>query len=118
MTDIIQILGYYALTIIILGTIGNALILYVSYRIKQSSVFILFCYLSISDTLSLYFWNLNIFTYSTYNLDLQNYNLYSCKFGNWIQFSALQTSAWILVKIIIFLTISAHILKKIFQFYK
>ena len=97
MFDALQLLGYYALILVILGTIGNAIILYVSFRIKASSIFVLFRYLAICDTLALYFWNLNIFTYSVLNLDLQNYNMNSCKFGNWIQFSSLQSSAWILV---------------------
>ena len=98
MFDALQLLGYYALILVILGTIGNAIILYVSFRIKASSIFVLFRYLAICDTMALYFWNLNIFTYSVLNLDLQNYNMNSCKFGNWIQFSSLQSSAWILVK--------------------
>ncbi len=99
MTNILQILGYYAFCIAVLGTISNMIIVYVSIQSKKTnSTFILFRYLAMNNTLALYFWNLNHFIYSSFNLDIQNINTYSCKIGNWIQFSSLQSSAWVLVK--------------------
>jgi hypothetical protein len=97
MVDALQILGYYALVIAFLGLLGNITIFLVSFKAKSSSMFVLFCFLSLNDALSLYFWNLNHFVYSSFNLDLQNFNIYSCKIGSWIQFSSLQSSAWTLV---------------------
>ena len=97
MTNALQILGYYALAIAFLGLLGNITIFVVSFKSKSNSMFVLFCFLSLNDALSLYFWNLNHFVYSSFNLDLQNFNIYSCKIGSWIQFSSLQSSAWILV---------------------
>ncbi len=103
MISILQGLGFYSFFILILGTIGNLIIAYVSIKsTKASSTFILFRYLAFSDTLCLYFWNLSHFIDSSFSLDIQNYNIYLCKFGSWIQFSSLQSSAWILVWIFIF----------------
>ena len=98
MINILQILGYYAVCIAVLGTIGNMIIVYVSIKAnKSNSTFALFRYLALNDTLALYFWNMNHFIYSSFNLDIQSFNIYSCKIGSWIQFSSLQSSAWILV---------------------
>ena len=97
MINALKILGYYSLIIALLGLFGNIIIFVVSFKSKTNSMFVLFCYLAISDTLSLLFWNLNHFIYSSFNLDIQNFNVYSCKIGSWIQFSSLQSSAWILV---------------------
>ena len=99
MIGVLQVLGYYAVCITILGTIGNITIAYVSIvSKKKNSAIILFRYLALNDTLALYFWNLNHFIYSSFNLDIQSISLLWCKIGNWIQFSSLQSSAWILVK--------------------
>ena len=98
MIDALQMLGYYSLALIILGTLGNSVIVYVTFKTKPSTLFVLLRYLAVCDTISLYFWNLNIFVYSTFNLDIANFNIYSCKIGDWIQFASLQASAWILVR--------------------
>ena len=98
MVDIHQALGYYAFCIAVFGTIGNSIIAYVSIKSqKTNSTFVLFRYLAFSDTLTLYFWNIGHFISSSFGLDIENFNLYLCKFGNWIQYSSLQSSAWILV---------------------
>ena len=101
MVDALQVLGYYAIAIAFLGLLGNITIFVVSFKAKSNSMFVLFCFLSLNDALCLYFWNLNHFVYSSFNLDLQNFNIYSCKIGSWIQFSSLQSSAWILVTAIL-----------------
>ena len=98
MPDALQIIGYYALILAMLGTLANAAIIYVTFRAKSSATFVLLRYLAVCDTLTLFFWNLNFFTKSNLNIDLENYNIYSCKIGNWIQFSSLQASAWTLVR--------------------
>ncbi|CAF1124331.1 unnamed protein product [Brachionus calyciflorus] len=50
-----------------------------------------------SDILSLYWWNLNNFLKEYISIDLLTINKYFCKIGNFIQFTSLQISAWILV---------------------
>lgn len=96
MLNALDILGWYSLVLIILGTIGNLIICYVSVKTNKNSTFILLRYLAINNMISLYYWNLNNFS-KVFNLDLLSLNLYSCKIGTWIQFSSLQSFAWTLV---------------------
>jgi hypothetical protein len=94
-----KIIGVYEIILIILGTFGNLFIFYVSYLNRQNSTFLFLAFLSISDMLSLYWWNLNHFVQPFTNLDLQNFNFYYCKIINFCQFVSSQTSAWILILI-------------------
>ena len=98
MFNILKLLGYYAFILVIVGTVCNSMIAYVSIKSqKVNSTFVLFRYLALNNILALYFWNLSHFIDSSFGLDIQNYNFYLCKFGSWIQLSSLQGSAWILV---------------------
>ena len=94
-----KIVGAYELIVIIVGTFGNLFIFYVSFLNRQNSTFLFLAFLSISDMLSLYWWNLNHFVQPFTNLDLQNFNFYYCKIMNFFQFISSQTSAWILILI-------------------
>ena len=106
----LQGLGYYSLIITILGTICNILILYICMKSSTKSTLILLRYLSFNDILTLYFWNISHFIESSFLIDIQNYNIYLCKFGSWIQYSSLQSSAWILVnKLLIIIIIIINI---------
>ena len=100
MIDTLKILGYYSLVLVVLGTLGNLIIMFVSIKTNTHAMFALFGYLAFSDMLSLYFWNLSHFIYSSFDIDIQNFNVYMCKFGTWIQYSSLQSSAWILVSFV------------------
>ena len=97
MENVLKMLGYFALMLTTFGTIGNLIIAYVSFIARSDSTLVLFRYLALNNVLALYFWNINHFTVSNLNLNIQNYSIFSCKFGNWIQFSSLQSSAWLLV---------------------
>ena len=99
MVDLLQGLGFCSLIITILGTISNALILYVSVRSNKKASLVLLRYLSFNNILTLFYWNFSHFIDSSFKIDIQNYNLYLCKFGTWLQYSSLQSAAWILVKI-------------------
>jgi hypothetical protein len=105
MLDFLKILGCYSLGLAIFGTIGNLIIFYVSLKTSKNSTFILLRYLAISDVIALYFWNLNDFSISILNFDLENHSLFLCRFGSWIQFSSLQSSAWIIVILYLLLTL-------------
>ena len=93
-----QILTSYGVALIFLGALGNSLIAYVSLRNKSHTIFALLRYLALTDTLALVFWNLNHFTGAIFEFDLMSYNLYMCKIGEWIQYSSMQASAWLLVR--------------------
>ena len=97
MFDTLQIPGYYAIVILILGTASNVIMFYISIRIKHNSIFVLFRYLAFFDTIALYYWNLHYFTLSVLGFDLKSHSMNTCKYGSWIQYSSLQSSAWILV---------------------
>jgi hypothetical protein len=94
-----KIVGVYELIVIILGTFGNLFIFYVSYPNRKDSIFLFLLFLSISDMISLYWWNLNHFVLPFTKLDLQNYSFYYCKVINFFQFTSSQVSAWILILI-------------------
>ena len=94
---IIQAISVYALILIFLGTIGNIFTFMVCIKLRKTTTFVFLAFISVSDSLILYFWNLNHFTDTFFGIDLQNYNIYSCKFGCFLQFTSMQVSAWLLV---------------------
>ena len=96
MSIALSIFGCYPLVIILLGVIGNIITINVCFKTKKNPTFILIQYLSANNIISLFYWNLSHFT-MLLNFDLINYSMFVCKVGGWIQFSSLQTSAWILV---------------------
>lgn len=98
MKQLLDILGYIALILTFSGTICNLAIAYVSIKSKSNSTIVLLRYLAFSDMCSLYFWNLSHFIEAIFGIDIQNFSLIGCKFGSWIQYSSLQSSAWTLVK--------------------
>ena len=99
MADVFYVLGIYKIFLIVAGTIGNLLIFIVCVKLKDNTTFMLLRFLSISDMISLYFWNLSQFTSALFNFDMQNFNFYYCKFFEFAQFTSLQVSAWILALI-------------------
>ena len=109
MVDVFFIFGIYKLLLIVAGSIGNLLIFIVCMKLKDNTTFMIMRFLSVSDIITLYFWNLNQVADSLFNLDLLNYNLYYCKFLQFSQFTSLQISAWMLVLICFdrYLTISS-----------
>ncbi|RMZ93892.1 FMRFamide receptor-like [Brachionus plicatilis] len=58
--------------------------------------------MTISDMVSLYWWNINNFLKEFASTDLLSLHMYVCKAGNYLQFTSLQISAWILVVFISF----------------
>lgn len=98
MVDVLQVFGVYSLLVILVGTLGNMLIFMTCMRLKKNTTFIFLRFLSISDTVALYFWNLNHFLVAFFNIDLETLHFMSCKLVMYLQFVSLQISAWILVK--------------------
>jgi hypothetical protein len=96
-----KIFGTYALLLILCGTISSLMSFYICIRLKQNPTFIFLSFLTVSNIVSLYFWNLDNFLQAYLNIDLLNYDLWLCKFGSFYQFTSLQISAWLLVNITI-----------------
>ena len=97
MVDVLQVFGAYSLLLIIVGTLGNMLIFATCMRLQKNTTFIFLRFLSISDTVALYFWNLNHFLVPFFDIDLETVHYMSCKIVMYLQFASLQISAWILV---------------------
>jgi hypothetical protein len=104
-----KIVAIYEISIIILGTFGNAFVFYVGYRNRASSnTFLFLMFMSIADIISMYWWNLSHFIESFFLIDIQNFNLYLCKCMSFVQLTSLQISAWVLVLISVERYFSVH----------
>ncbi len=95
-------LGLYALILIIVGTVSSLMSLYICFKLRKISTFVFLAFLSVSDIISLYYWNLTHFIDNWFDIDFLNSNFWLCKFGSYYQFTSLQISAWILVSILVF----------------
>lgn len=95
-----KILGVYAVFLTLFGTVANLLSCLVCFRMRKNTTFIFLAFMTISDLISLYWWNTNNFLKEFAAIDLLSINKYVCKAGNYLQFTSLQISAWILVTII------------------
>ena len=95
----LKIIAIYNLLMIIFGTLGNLLVFYVGVLHRKNNTFLFLIFLSMSDMVSLYFWNLNHFVQPFWDIDLQNIDFYFCKIMQFCQFSSFQLSGWFLVMI-------------------
>ena len=94
-----KILGMYALLLIIVGTISSCMSFYICFKLSKISTFVFLAFLSVSDIVSLYYWNLTNFVDNWFDIDFLNSSYWLCKIGNYYQFTSLQISAWILIVI-------------------
>ena len=94
-----KILGAYALFLIIFGTIGNIFSCYICLKKNLRSVptFIFLSFMVVTDSISLYFWNLNHFVGRFYGYVIDGINIHLCRFFILIQLFAFQSSSWLLV---------------------
>ncbi len=95
----LKILGVYSLLTIFFSVVGNMITIIVCSKNKENTAFILLQYLSGNNLIAVSFWSLSHFIDSQFSIDFQSYSMFIYKFGNWIQFSGLQASAWLLVSI-------------------
>ena len=98
MIEILKVLGGYALFLTISGTFANLLIFFTTLKFKDDISFKIIGFNALSDAFALYYWNLNHYLTSIHDFDLQNFNIYTCKIGIFIQFTSLQFSAWSYVR--------------------
>ena len=103
MVDVFSLaIGVYALLIILVGTIGNFLIFVTTLQVdrrENNTTFIFLRFLSISDWITLFFFNLDSFTLPVYGVYLENISIMSCKWVDFLQFTSFQSSAWLLVSL-------------------
>lgn len=110
-----KFLSYYALFLIVIGTICNLLSFYIMNRKKMRKITSMryLSALAISDLILLYQWNLNNFykynlSQPPFYLDLEKISLLTCRTISFFGFSTLQISAWILSFFTIDRLISAY----------
>lgn len=98
-----QYLSYYALFLVIIGTIFNitSFLIMIRKNIRKYACMRYLAVLSIVDMMVLYQWNFN--TFFKYNLssppefkDLEEISLFWCRTISYMAFSSLQLSSWIL----------------------
>ncbi len=92
-------LAYYSIFLAIFGTIGNILSFIICLRphLRKIPTFIFFAYMMIMHTISLYFWNFNIFILTFYGFTIGDVNLASCRITSYLQGVSFQSSAFLLV---------------------
>ena len=96
---LLQILSVYAIIVIIFGFLSSILSFYICYRIKNNATFIFLSYLSITSLFTLYKFPLNGISWTLFNFDFLNINIYECKISMFFQFTSLEACAWIIVLI-------------------
>jgi hypothetical protein len=109
-----KVFSIYALLLTILGTAGNSLSCFICLRksLRTRATFKLLAFLTVSDIVALYQWNLKHFVatfFGHYDWDLVYLTL--CRLDQFLQTSSLQFSAWILVSIALDRLLSILILK-------
>jgi hypothetical protein len=99
---ILNVLGVYALTLCMIGCTGNTFNLYIILKtdLKKTNTFVFLAFLSITDMISLFFWNLDHFLTPFFKIDRQNESIAWCKIDTFIQESMLTSSAFFIVKFI------------------
>ncbi len=94
-----KVLGVYFLLLVIFGTLSNALGLYVCLkrRLHVYTTFVFVAFIFVADTLTLYIWCLNHFLEAFYDYSIESLNVWTCRFGFFMQQFSLDWSSWLLV---------------------
>jgi len=92
--------GIIPIGLIVIGTLGNLLstCILLNKQNRRTSTNVYLIFLCIMDTLSLYQWNLSytVFTFTGGRLQITNQSLFLCKWGEFLSFYTLHTSAMFL----------------------
>ena len=95
-----KIIGIFALGLTVFGSIGNVLVfLTCILRLRDQVAFVFMAFLSVTDFLSLYEWNLTHFVDEFISSGIFLNTMAKCRLTNFFQFVSLQASAWLLVDI-------------------
>ena len=92
-----KIVCVYQIAIIVFGFIANLLSFLISNQIKKSTTFVFLSFTSLVNLFTLIHWNMESFMPVLFDVKWNDLSEYICKLGNFIQFTALQTSVWLTV---------------------
>ena len=90
--------AFLVLLIISIGVIFNTstfFIIMLDKNLNKISSMIIFAFLTITDTCSLFTWNLDHFYFYFYNVDYEFQSLVLCRLMQFLQYFGLQTSAYL-----------------------
>ena len=94
-----KVIGIFSICIILIGTVGNLLAAFICSRkpLRETPTFIFAAFALVSDTIALYFWNVDhyLLAFELYQIEDVNINL--CRFATLFQITSLQWSAWLMV---------------------
>jgi hypothetical protein len=93
-----EITSYFGIIIIVLGLIFNTLTFFIfrlNKELKKIPSLLILSFVCISETLSLFTWNLNHFLVR-FNTRIEDINIFTCKFFSFMQYSSLEISGLLL----------------------
>ncbi|CAF0763062.1 unnamed protein product [Brachionus calyciflorus] len=94
-----KIVSFLPLVLIFIGTIGNISCFFIfrfSSQFKKIPSMVFLSIVAVTDTTSLFVWNLNYFLEPNFNTILENLSIFNCKFFSFIQEFSIQSSSNIL----------------------
>lgn len=92
-----KILAIYTIILITLGTILCLVASYICFKLRKNNTFIYLGFFSLSNIFTLYYWNIRNFLQMFYGTQWTANPFMFCKFGDYLQFTSLPISAWLLV---------------------
>lgn len=93
---VIAILSILNIFLALVGNTACFLIFRFNKQFKEQSYGVYLSFCAITDTISLFVWNLNNFSYYFFKIRMESETLFRCRFFTFIQFTSLQSSAWLL----------------------
>ena len=96
---IAKVIGIYSLGLLLIGTIGNFCAALVCLRksLRKTPTFVFIGFALFSDTVSLYFWNINHYLEAFESYVIEDISVTMCRLATFFQTTSLQWSAWLLV---------------------
>jgi hypothetical protein len=96
---LLLIISYVPLLLIAMGVLGNLisfLIFTFDKKIKEINCMVYLSFVSITDTMSLFVWNLNHFLKPNFQIEIEYLTHFNCKFFTFLQYFSMQSSALLL----------------------
>ena len=91
------VISSYQILLAVFGAIGGLLTLITAFRLRKTTTFFFISFLAITDSLSLYWWNLNDVIFTFFGYHVEESDMFGCKIFNFFQMVPTQASAWLLV---------------------
>ena len=99
---ITKLIGIYCLALVVFGTIFNGFSLFICLKrsLRIIPTFVFYSLLLVSDTLTLFWWNIEVYLVVFELKQFEDYNIHLCRVTTLLQVFSFQWSAWLLVSIV------------------